>query len=87
MGYDLDRFAGGVIDNELLCSVCSSVLEDPVEAPCQHFFCGLCIKRWLEVSDICPTDRQPLRAKDLKQPSRLLCNLLARLEIKCDFGR
>lgn len=30
MGYDLNRFKGDV-DEELICSICSGVLEDPVQ--------------------------------------------------------
>jgi len=30
MGYDIARFEGE-IDEELLCPICSSVLEDPVQ--------------------------------------------------------
>lgn len=31
MGYDLNRFQGDV-DEELICPICSGVLEDPVQA-------------------------------------------------------
>lgn len=30
MGFDLERFQGDV-DEELVCPICSSVLEDPVQ--------------------------------------------------------
>jgi hypothetical protein len=34
MGYDLNRFKGDV-DEELICSICSGVLENPVQV-CLH---------------------------------------------------
>ncbi|XP_037024144.1 E3 ubiquitin-protein ligase NRDP1-like [Bradysia coprophila] len=85
MGYDVERFVGEVVDNELLCQICASVLQDAVETPCEHFFCMECIKNWLLLKKDCPIDRQPLRKPQLRKPSRLLRNLLGRLEIKCDF--
>jgi hypothetical protein len=30
MGYDVNRFEGAV-DEELVCPICSSILEDPVQ--------------------------------------------------------
>lgn len=87
MGYDVERFVGGVMDDELLCQICASVLQDAVETPCEHFFCMACIKNWLSIKKICPIDRQPLRKTELRKPSRLLRNLLGKLEIKCDFGK
>ncbi|KAG4072021.1 hypothetical protein HA402_010958 [Bradysia odoriphaga] len=85
MGYDVERFVGGAIERELICQICASVLQDPWETPCEHFFCMTCMQSWLAVSETCPIDRQPIRTADLKQPSRLLRNLLAQLDIKCDF--
>ena len=44
MGYDVARFMGDV-DEELLCPICSGVLEDPLQAPeCEHAFCMGCIQ-------------------------------------------
>lgn len=38
MGYDLNRFEGEV-DEELLCPICSFILEDPVQVyPIIYFF-------------------------------------------------
>jgi len=39
MGFDVTRFEGEV-DEELVCPICSAVLEDPRLAPeCEHAFC------------------------------------------------
>ena len=49
MGFDVNRFQG-TVDEELLCSICSAVLEDPVQVwyqfltptyfMIQHIDCG-----------------------------------------------
>ena len=50
MGYDVARFMGEV-DEELLCPICSGVLEDPLQAPeCEHAFCMGCIQGKLAFS-------------------------------------
>ncbi|XP_043203915.1 E3 ubiquitin-protein ligase NRDP1-like [Amphibalanus amphitrite] len=84
MGIDSNRFEGPV-DEELICPICSSVLEDPVQAPaCEHAFCRGCITEWLSRQQICPVDRQEITAAQLKPVPRILRNLLARLLIVCD---
>lgn len=86
MGYDCTRFDGNV-DDEVQCQICTLVLENAIETPCEHFFCNDCIKDWITFHPVCPVDRLPLTIADLRPPSRLLRNLLDRLEIKCDFRK
>lgn len=86
MGFDLSRFVVDV-DKEFQCQICISVLEDPIETPCEHYFCSECINNWLFKHKDCPVDRQPLTTADLARPNRLLRNLLGNLDIKCDFGK
>ncbi|CAN7999549.1 unnamed protein product, partial [Ixodes pacificus] len=84
MGYDLCRFQGDV-DEELICPVCSGVLEEPLQAPqCEHAFCQGCIRQWLSRQQTCPVDRQSITAAQLKPVPRILRNLLARLQMSCD---
>ncbi|GIX82677.1 hypothetical protein CDAR_295763 [Caerostris darwini] len=84
MGYDIARFQGEV-DEELICPICSSVLEEPLHAPqCEHAFCKSCINEWLSRQPSCPVDRQPITPNDLKPVPRILRNLLSRLLIMCD---
>jgi len=84
MGFEVGRFKGEV-DEELLCPICSGVLEDPVQAPqCEHAFCSSCINEWLSRQQTCPIDRQPIMPVHLKAVPRILRNLLARLYISCD---
>jgi len=84
MGFEVQRFLGD-IDEELICSICSGVLEDPKQAPsCEHAFCAECIMEWLRRRQTCPVDRIPVSINELKPVPRITKNLLARLEIKCD---
>lgn len=83
MGYDLTRFSCE-IHEEFICTICTSVLENPVQTPCEHFFCSECIKGWLSINNSCPVDRKQLETDDLMVPSRVLRNLLNNLDIKCE---
>ncbi|XP_013409773.1 E3 ubiquitin-protein ligase NRDP1-like [Lingula anatina] len=84
MGYDINRFEGDV-DEELICAICSGVLEEPLQAPqCEHAFCSGCIHEWLTRQPTCPVDRNSITPNQLKPVPRILRNLLARLSIACD---
>jgi len=89
MGYEVVRFQGDV-DEELICSICSGVLEEPLQAPiCEHAFCAACIQEWINHQPTCPVDRMNITAAQLKPVPRILKNLLARLTINCtnaEFG-
>lgn len=41
MGYDVTRFQGDV-DEDLICPICSGVLEEPVQVSCFYFYCEYC---------------------------------------------
>lgn len=47
MGYAVGRFSEDVNEN-LLCSICSCVLEEAVLTPCGHSFCHNCLTTWIE---------------------------------------
>ncbi|XP_060535331.1 E3 ubiquitin-protein ligase NRDP1 [Cylas formicarius] len=84
MGFELNRFQGDV-DEELICPICSGVLEEPLQAPvCEHAFCKTCISEWISRQPTCPVDRQNVTSAQLRQVPRILRNLLARLQIQCD---
>ncbi|XP_026281294.1 E3 ubiquitin-protein ligase NRDP1 isoform X1 [Frankliniella occidentalis] len=86
MGYDVGRFQGSV-DEELICPICSGVLEIPVQAPkCEHAFCRACIMEWLSRQATCPVDRIAISTSDLQPVPRILKNLLARLVISCEYA-
>lgn len=87
MGWDINRFVDyDEIDRELLCPICTDVLDDPVQTECDHNFCRECIIQWLSngnANNVCPTDMRPLAANQLKQASRIITNFIDRLIIRC----
>ncbi|KAK3083181.1 hypothetical protein FSP39_015890 [Pinctada imbricata] len=84
MGYETNRFQGDV-DEELICPICSGVLEEPLQAPqCEHAFCSDCIQEWLTRQPTCPVDRSTITPNQLKPVPRILRNLLSRLQIACE---
>uniref|UniRef100_A0A4W4GYN2 Ring finger protein 41, like n=1 Tax=Electrophorus electricus TaxID=8005 RepID=A0A4W4GYN2_ELEEL len=85
MGYDLERFVG-YVNEGLLCCVCRAVLEDPLQAPCEHAFCSSCIHAWLLHRSTCPEDRLPLDVAALRPLHRYMRNDLARLQVRCVYG-
>ena len=82
MGYDVERFVGQV-NPGLLCCICRDVLQDPLQAPCEHAFCRSCIEGWLVNEITCPEDRQVLSSSRLKPLFRYMKNDLDRLQIHC----
>ncbi|XP_060756901.1 RING finger protein 151 [Neoarius graeffei] len=84
MGYDMERFVG-YVNEGLLCCVCRDVLEDPLQAPCEHAFCSTCIHAWLVNHQNCPEDRLPLSIANLRPLYRYMRNDLARLQLKCMY--
>lgn len=85
MGFDTDRFEDSEISEELICSICTGVLEDPLTTHCDHLFCNECINDWLRHHHTCPIDRCPLRTCMLKRAPRAIRNLINRLKIYCPY--
>ncbi|EDW73030.2 uncharacterized protein Dwil_GK16866 [Drosophila willistoni] len=86
MGFDLTCIVGNV-DEELICPICTEVLEDPMQSSsCEHAYCRVCIQKWIIEKQICPVDRTELLSGQLVPASRLMRNMLARLRIKCVFA-
>ncbi|GFO41126.1 E3 ubiquitin-protein ligase nrdp1-like protein [Plakobranchus ocellatus] len=84
MGLDIDRFLCEVNEG-LLCCICKDVLEEPLQAPCEHAFCRQCIQGWLINECTCPEDRQTLFLSDLRPLFRYMRNDLARLRLRCQY--
>eukprot|EP00961_Rhodomonas_salina_P113024 1520585-Rhodomonas_salina.1 len=63
-GLDVAQFVGTVND-DLLCTICESVMVDPHTCQEGHAFCRDCIGTWLKQSQTCPTDRQALSESSL----------------------
>uniref|UniRef100_A0A4W3GKN6 E3 ubiquitin-protein ligase NRDP1 n=1 Tax=Callorhinchus milii TaxID=7868 RepID=A0A4W3GKN6_CALMI len=84
MGYDVNRFQGEV-DEDLICPICSGVLEEPVQAPhCEHAFCNACITQWFSQQQTCPVDRSVVTLAHLRPVPRIMRNMLSKLQITCD---
>lgn len=85
MGIDADL----VLDkpqhfDELLCILCSEVLDEPMMlSPCDHYFCGDCIKACLQMNKQCPTCRVQASEASLKPLFRGLKNVLNVLRVRC----
>ena len=81
------------IDPEMIpnftCSICDDLLEDAVTLTCDHTFCRPCLTGWMERPGRrrnvpCPDCRHLFSpTKDIKEPSRLLRNLLSTIKFKC----
>lgn len=84
MGYDSSRFTAE-ISEELLCSICSEVLEEAITTDCEHLFCRKCITDWLSVNRTCPIDRLYITGRNIRAAPRVIRNLLGKLEIRCDY--
>ena len=86
MGFEINRFLNkdSIIDC-LICTICTDVIEDPVETPCNHIFCRQCITQWFQDGkNSCPVDRHLLTATGLKTPNRITIQLLNNLVIRCN---
>ena len=84
MGLDVERvIEKDSVHDHLKCSICMDVLENPMQAPCQHTFCNQCICQWLNRGNgTCPEDRQKICLSELKPP-RVIKDLLIKLTIRC----
>ena len=81
MGFDLEQFPNGDIGSGLICSICTGVLEKPLETSCQHLFCGECIQKWLSRRKSCPRCRKNITTTDLRH----LKNILSKQKINCEY--
>ena len=75
---------------DLVCPVCTDVVDQPVETICGHMFCNQCMCKWLHTSDrpscpCCPTFL--LVKSDVKPVTRIVQSILSNLEIRCDKER
>ena len=83
-GYEDDLFQYPV-GPSLHCCICTNVIKDPVMCHNEHIFCRACITRHLMNSYTCPTCMQPLTVETLRQATRGVRNMLAELQIRCEF--
>ncbi|XP_078073342.1 E3 ubiquitin-protein ligase LNX isoform X2 [Mustelus asterias] len=72
-------------DDDLICHICLQPLVQPLDTPCGHTYCTLCLTNFLLVKDFCPMDRKPLCLKVCKKSSFLVLKLLDKLWVFCPF--
>ena len=84
MGLDVDRFEGEV-EESLICSLCSKVLDNPVAAKCGHTFCSPCIEKAAKRSSDCPKCAAVLTANTSPADADLV-EKLGKLSIHCTSG-
>ena len=53
-------FTLGDPDEDLMCQICLQPFVQPIDTPCGHTFCHVCIHNYLKVNPMCPLDRKPL---------------------------
>uniref|UniRef100_A0A8B9SL15 E3 ubiquitin-protein ligase NRDP1 n=1 Tax=Anas platyrhynchos TaxID=8839 RepID=A0A8B9SL15_ANAPL len=97
MGYDIERFVG-YVNEGLLCSICRDVLEDPLQAPCEHAFCTACIHGWLRFKNSYSfvhrymkndLNRLQLHCKNREYGCEMVCSLesIDRHERECEYSQ
>jgi len=75
------------LEDEFVCSICHDILQDPVMiSRCEHYFCGSCIRQWIQANSVCPKDRDPAEEAGLAQPCRFFRNKLADVRLRCQFS-
>lgn len=86
MGLDDAMFVSFAdISENYKCSICTSVLDNPVFAsgqPCYCTFCRTCIASWLARNSSCPIDRKPLEMGRLV-PAGQMQSFVNELKVVC----
>ncbi|KAL0216548.1 hypothetical protein P9112_008732 [Eukaryota sp. TZLM1-RC] len=69
------------------CPVCMFVSKDSITTKhCSHFFCRLCIMRWIRQESCCPICRKSLAITDIQDLEPSQQETLSNLILKCDFS-
>eukprot|EP00794_Sanderia_malayensis_P017307 gene17307-19040_t len=84
MGFTIDRFVSSV-DQNLVCNICTGVMEQAVVTLCGHSFCEECLKTWLDRpdTDSCPGCRSYTSRFDLI-PNISVRSMIDSLLVWCD---
>ncbi|KAM3859845.1 RING finger protein 151 [Diretmus argenteus] len=80
-GHDVDLFVERP-GNDVICTICRSVLRCPVKVACSHVFCKSCILEWIKRSETCPCCRSPI-STSLMVVMCKLSKAISRLKVKC----
>ena len=86
MGFAVYRFVDSV-DQNLICGICSAVLDDAVLSPCGHSFCQSCLDRWLDQPgcNSCPECRGRMCISEAR-PILSIRNLINGLNMRCTYA-
>jgi hypothetical protein len=81
----------GVTLDELTCSICRNVLDQPIElTKCGSVVCASCISRWLLECDEslpCPCCHRTLyNTEDIRRAQAVIQQLLGGLQVSCTCG-
>ncbi len=88
MGTDPDLFVHPErISSQLICPICTQVLENPVQTPTDHLFCEDELIEWMSRHEkpLCPVSHEELKPDSIRKPSRIILNMLAELQRFCTY--
>nr|XP_003221606.1 PREDICTED: E3 ubiquitin-protein ligase LNX isoform X1 [Anolis carolinensis]XP_008109869.1 PREDICTED: E3 ubiquitin-protein ligase LNX isoform X1 [Anolis carolinensis]XP_008109870.1 PREDICTED: E3 ubiquitin-protein ligase LNX isoform X1 [Anolis carolinensis]XP_016849519.1 PREDICTED: E3 ubiquitin-protein ligase LNX isoform X1 [Anolis carolinensis] len=74
------------VDDDLICHICLQPLLEPLDTPCGHTFCTVCLTDFLVEQDFCPMDRKTLILQTCRKSSLLVNKLLDKLLVSCPFS-
>lgn len=72
-------------NSDILCTVCASFLDRPVELECGNLVCLECCIKWLTISTECPCCYMPL-LDHTHPPSKVTMSVLGGQLFECDRG-
>ncbi|XP_061439225.1 E3 ubiquitin-protein ligase LNX isoform X4 [Rhineura floridana] len=73
------------VDDDLICHICLQPLLQPLDTPCGHTYCMVCLTDFLVEKDFCPVDRKPLILQSCRKSSILVNKLLDKIMVSCPF--
>ncbi|MGH0165274.1 UNVERIFIED_CONTAM: hypothetical protein FKN15_048921 [Acipenser sinensis] len=71
------------VDDDIICHICLQPLILPIDTPCGHTYCTVCLTNFLLEKDFCPVDRAPLMLQTCKKSNILVNKLLDKLLVTC----
>ncbi|XP_073501592.1 E3 ubiquitin-protein ligase LNX isoform X2 [Phyllobates terribilis] len=74
------------VDDDLTCHICLHALVEPLDTPCGHTYCTLCLTNFLLHENFCPMDRKHIMLQSCKKSTVLVKNLLDKLMVICPFN-
>ncbi|XP_075051784.1 E3 ubiquitin-protein ligase LNX isoform X2 [Mixophyes fleayi] len=74
------------VDDDLICHICLHALIQPLDTPCGHTYCTLCLTNFLLHENFCPMDRKHVMLQSCKKSTVLVKNLLDKLLVTCPLS-